>query len=167
MLTFPDPEMFQMQERKHCVIQLIIFRGFIRMFWVQPCYVTMVDFYHGGWDTVGKHIGFYSRNTRWHRVTIQHDKLQIVLFCVLVNKPGDLQQLPVCLCTSPVTIFYENKCWLSLGVLEVSRQLLQHKAAPVDRHLKSVLTDGSHLLRNIRHTNEMAQQTSCCTRSQR
>lgn len=133
---------------------------------MQPCYVTSVDFYHDGWASVGKRISFYSRNTREHHVTIQHDKLQIFLFCLLVNKAGDLQQLPVCLCTSPVTIFYENKRLLSLSVLEVGWQLLQHKAASVDRHLKSVLIDGSHLLRNIRHTNKMAQQISCYTRSQ-
>lgn len=32
MWTFPDPEMFQMQERKEYMIQLIIFRGFTHMF---------------------------------------------------------------------------------------------------------------------------------------
>lgn len=164
MLTSPDPEMFQMQEGGKKLYDPIY--RFLRF------YPHVCECNHVPWRWLifivmdETRIGFQSRNTRWDHVAIQQDKLQIFLFCALVNKAGDLQQLPVCLCTSAVTMFYENKCWLWLSVLEVSWQLLQHKAASVDRRLKSALIDGSHLLCDFRQTNEMAQQICCCTRTQ-
>lgn len=79
-------------------------------------------------------------------------------FCVRVNK-ASARQLPLIpFCTSLVKIFYQDKRWLSPSVLEVSGQLLQHKAACADRRSKELLINGSHLLHKIGYANKMALQ---------